>query len=87
MIKMVRVYICPHPDCDDYYGATGTRLEGMPNFESSMKHDTTSDPANPRITSHRIDCPTCRAVGRGVITRVPHDLAVQVEELPTVVNN
>lgn len=68
--KVIRVYVCPHEDCTNYFGSSSMGSLDKPNFQAIMRHDEHTNPAKPKIESYRIDCPDCRAAGRGIIKRI-----------------
>jgi hypothetical protein len=69
--KQIAVYICPTPDCGNYYGTSlmpdltkefsGVKLDDAGSLEAKGQS---------RYKQSRAECPDCRACGRGRIVRV-----------------
>lgn len=75
--KRVHVYVCPEPECPDYYGANGSfNLEEQIVGQRGMNLEP-----RPQAEWHsRAQCPTCRALGKRV-DRVRVELFVPMEAL------
>lgn len=76
----IRVWACPADQCRSYYGSSSQAaldLTAEANLESDLSHGVDHDPAHPRVTGNRGQCPDCRQ--RGVTTqRVPVDAVITV---------
>jgi hypothetical protein len=76
--KVVELYVCPTPDCPDYYG-----VPGMPNLHQEFTGPKIEDRAALELSTGyqvrhtRAECPTCRGRGRQV-ERVLVRAAVEV---------
>jgi hypothetical protein len=61
--KVVSLYVCPSPECGNYYGASSMGdLSAAENRRSSLQNLAEEDPSNwGAVKSHRDECPDCRA--------------------------
>lgn len=82
--KSVTLYVCPHPECPDYYGSTNmTEMESRfsgpkpENRHYFAEHDGEGSGERHSLA----ECPTCRMAGRGQRERVKVHVGVNV---PTV---
>lgn len=80
MDVQVVLWICPTPDCGNYYGTSGTG-----DLSKIMNHNINMKP-----TYTRSICPDCHRFGRGVVERIPVTTTVRVpdggEQLPSEVD-
>jgi hypothetical protein len=80
--KVVTLYVCPTPDCPDYYGSTY-----MPELEKLWTGPKAEDRHQEGISVHehappgmrhtRAECPTCRRGGR-YVERVRRSVTILV---------
>jgi hypothetical protein len=69
----VELYVCTHPECDNYYGSRNMFSHGSleeswsgPKVEDAAHmHDVTGT----RFHNNRAECPDCKDAGRGRVMR------------------
>src|SRR6185295_424656 len=65
LVKVVAVYVCPHPDCYDYHGSSGMGdlddKKTYPPTEHVAAHEAGT---GQRHIRSRSVCPTCLVAGR-----------------------
>lgn len=76
----IRVVVCPHPECNNYYGATSmapdmTKLFSGPKVENRRAHQIAHGSKESKTLA---DCPECLLRGRGRIERTPMTLRANV---------
>jgi hypothetical protein len=83
MVKEIRVYVCPTPDCANFYGSSSMGdLTQKLNHRTSMRNLANEDPSEwGKVTGSRAECPYCR--DRGI--KVERELHVLTVTTPDVV--
>lgn len=86
MERVIAVWMCPHPDCENYYASSSQEhldLNGEPNYQADTNHTLWG--GTRVVVSHRGDCPDCKRTGRGTVKRVRVRVAVPVPAMPASV--